>query len=134
MLTLKDIEALFLRRGHEQYSGEPVTQLQHALQTAALAEADGADDELATAALLHDLGHLVHELGDGLGDDYGYAHGGGGTNGGYGFGDGWGFGKSDGYGGGYGGGGGYSNGDGDGYGYGGSGAGGWGNGDGGILT
>ena len=71
MLTLNDIEALFLRRGHEQYSGEPVTQLQHALQTAALAEADGADDELATAALLHDLGHLVHELGDGLGDDLG---------------------------------------------------------------
>ena len=68
MLTLNDIEALFLRRGHEQYSGEPVTQLQHALQTAALAEADGADDELATAALLHDLGHLVHELGDDLGD------------------------------------------------------------------
>jgi len=30
MLTLNDIEALFLRRGHEQYSGEPVTQLQHA--------------------------------------------------------------------------------------------------------
>jgi len=71
MLTLNDIEALFLRRGHEQYSGEPVTQLQHALQTAALAQADGADDELTTAALLHDLGHLVHELGDGLGDDLG---------------------------------------------------------------
>ena len=68
MLTLNDIEALFLRRGHEQYSGEPVTQLQHALQTAALAEADGADDELATAALLHDLGHLVHELGDEAGE------------------------------------------------------------------
>ena len=27
MLTLADIEALFVRRGHEQYSGEPVTQL-----------------------------------------------------------------------------------------------------------
>jgi len=71
MLTLHDIEVLFLRRGHEQYSGEPVTQLQHALQTAALAQADGADDELVTAALLHDLGHLVHELGNDLGDDLG---------------------------------------------------------------
>jgi phosphonate degradation associated HDIG domain protein len=64
MLTLQDIEALFHRRGSEQYSGEPVTQLQHALQSAALAEAEGADDELVTAALLHDLGHLVHDLGE----------------------------------------------------------------------
>lgn len=64
MLRINDIEALFLNRGHEQYSGEPVTQLQHALQSATLAEADGADDELVTAALLHDLGHLVQDLGE----------------------------------------------------------------------
>lgn len=64
MLTLADIECLFAKNGGEQYSGEPVTQLQHALQTAALAEADGGDDELITAALLHDLGHLLHELGE----------------------------------------------------------------------
>jgi phosphonate degradation associated HDIG domain protein len=63
-LTLEDIEQLFATRGGEQYSGEPVTQLQHALQTAALAEANGADDELVTAALLHDLGHLLHDLGE----------------------------------------------------------------------
>ena len=54
MLSLDDIERLFLRRGHAQYSGEPVTQLQHALQAAALAEAKGAEDERVTAALLHD--------------------------------------------------------------------------------
>ena len=65
MLTLNDIETLLQRRGHAQYSGEPVTQLQHALQTATLAEAEGADDALVTAALLHDLGHLVHEPVDG---------------------------------------------------------------------
>jgi phosphonate degradation associated HDIG domain protein len=64
MLHIADIEAVFQRRGHEQYSGEPVTQLQHALQSAALAEAEAADDELVTAALLHDLGHLVQDLGD----------------------------------------------------------------------
>lgn len=64
MTTLDDIQALFDARGHEQYSGEPVTQLQHALQTAAQAEAEGADDELVTAALLHDLGHLVRDLGE----------------------------------------------------------------------
>lgn len=63
MIHLTDLATLFERRGHEQYSGEPVTQLEHALQTAALAEAEGADDELVTAALLHDLGHLLQDLG-----------------------------------------------------------------------
>lgn len=63
-LTLQDIEHLFEARGGEQYSGEPVTQLQHALQTAALGEVEGASDALVTAALLHDLGHLLHDLGD----------------------------------------------------------------------
>ena len=63
-LTLLDIECLFEERGGEQYSGEPVTQLQHALQTAAWGEAEGASDALVTAALLHDLGHLLHDLGE----------------------------------------------------------------------
>jgi phosphonate degradation associated HDIG domain protein len=63
MLSLDDIAHLFATRGGEQYTGEPVTQLEHALQSAALAEAEGAGDELVTAALLHDLGHLLHELG-----------------------------------------------------------------------
>lgn len=62
-LTLDEIADLFLTRGHEQYAGEPVSQLQHALQSATLAERAGADDELVTAALLHDLGHLVQDLG-----------------------------------------------------------------------
>jgi phosphonate degradation associated HDIG domain protein len=64
MIGLADIEALFARRGGEQYSGEPVTQLQHALQTATLAEQAGADDALVTASLLHDLGHLLQDFGD----------------------------------------------------------------------
>jgi phosphonate degradation associated HDIG domain protein len=63
-LAFDDIAFLFARRGAEQYSGEPVTQLEHALQSAHLAEQEGADDELVTAALLHDLGHLVHDLGE----------------------------------------------------------------------
>lgn len=62
-LTLPDITTLFERRGAEQYTGEPVTQLEHALQSAWLAEQAGADDELVTAALLHDLGHLLAEHG-----------------------------------------------------------------------
>lgn len=63
-LTLADIEGLFAERGAAQYSGEPVTQLQHALQAASLGEQEHADDALVSAALLHDLGHLLHDLGD----------------------------------------------------------------------
>lgn len=62
-LTLQDIATLFARRGDAQYSGEPVTQLEHALQCAWLAETAGADDALVTAALLHDLGHLLNDQG-----------------------------------------------------------------------
>lgn len=62
-LSIGDIELLFARHGAAQYSGEPVTQLAHALQTAELAEAAGASDELVTAALLHDLGHLLNDQG-----------------------------------------------------------------------
>ena len=52
MLNLPDIALLFARHGASQYGGEPVTQLQHALQTAHLAEASEADDALVTACLL----------------------------------------------------------------------------------
>ena len=64
MLDLADIEILFRRHGHEQYAGEPVTQLEHALQTAHIAEQSGADDGLVTACLLHDLGHLLAQQGE----------------------------------------------------------------------
>src|ERR1700685_2726673 len=40
--------------------GLPVSQLDHALQTAALlAHLDPGDDELAVAGLVHDIGHLL---------------------------------------------------------------------------
>ena len=68
MLSLSDIELLFARHGASQYSGEPVTQLEHALQTSHLAEQSGADDALVTACLLHDLGHLLNDQGRGLND------------------------------------------------------------------
>ncbi len=64
MLALEDIEILFARHGSAQYSGEPVTQLEHALQTAHLAEQSEASDELVTACLLHDLGHLLNDQGE----------------------------------------------------------------------
>lgn len=55
---------LFSRRGGDAYFGEAVTQLEHALQAAALARHDGAPDALILAALLHDLGHLQHSAGE----------------------------------------------------------------------
>ncbi len=64
MITIPQINALFEAHGHQMYSGEPVTQLQHALQTATLAEQAGASTELISAALLHDLGHLLNHQGD----------------------------------------------------------------------
>jgi len=63
-LSIEDIVALFESRGSGMYGAEAVSQLEHALQAAALAEAAGATAELTTAALLHDLGHLLHDLGD----------------------------------------------------------------------
>jgi phosphonate degradation associated HDIG domain protein len=57
------IADIFARRGAEAYLGERVTMAEHMLQTAALAEADGAPDTLIAAALLHDIGHFTGELG-----------------------------------------------------------------------
>ena len=63
-MSFDDIKALFDARGGCQYSGEPVTQLEHALQSALLAEAAGASDELITACLLHDVGHMANDHGE----------------------------------------------------------------------
>jgi phosphonate degradation associated HDIG domain protein len=63
-LTLTDIRHLFDEFGAVAYSGEPVTQLEHALQTAALAEDAAASEELVGAAFLHDLGHLLNRQGE----------------------------------------------------------------------
>jgi predicted HD phosphohydrolase len=53
------------------YIGEPVSQLEHALQCAALAQQARASDVEVLAALLHDIGHLVADSSapqmDGLG-------------------------------------------------------------------
>lgn len=64
MLTLPDIERLFRQHGQIEYAGEGVTQQEHALQCAQLAEQAGAAPELVTAALLHDLGHMLNVQGD----------------------------------------------------------------------
>lgn len=63
-LAFGDLAGLFREHGHIEYSGEGVTQLEHALQAALAAEREGAAPELVTAALLHDLGHLLNRQGD----------------------------------------------------------------------
>jgi phosphonate degradation associated HDIG domain protein len=55
---------LFKERGDAAYLGEPVSQLEHARQTAWAAEQAGASGALIAAALLHDLGHLLHDLSE----------------------------------------------------------------------
>src|ERR1700730_17622118 len=68
MSTVDRIFELFERRGDEAYFGEPVSQSEHALQAASQAEKEGAPDSLVVAALLHDIGHLVHGLSEGIAD------------------------------------------------------------------
>ncbi len=70
MANIKIIDEIFetfRQRGHQAY-GEAVTQLEHALQTAYFAERDGADALLVAAALLHDYGHLIHDLPEEIAD------------------------------------------------------------------
>lgn len=61
------IDQAFANRGHEGY-GEGVSQLDHALQCALCAERDGASPALIAATLLHDLGHLLHDLPQDIAD------------------------------------------------------------------
>ncbi|HEX4027444.1 MAG TPA: HD domain-containing protein [Rhizomicrobium sp.] len=61
--NLEDIERLYATHGGLHY-GEGVTQLEHALQSAALAETEGSPPSLIVAALLHDIGHLFEKEED----------------------------------------------------------------------
>jgi [1-hydroxy-2-(trimethylamino)ethyl]phosphonate dioxygenase len=56
--TVAELLDLYERWGAEHYD-EEVGQLDHALQTAALAASGGAAEPLVAAALLHDAGHLL---------------------------------------------------------------------------
>ena len=58
----KQIIYLFESKGGSMYGGEAVTQLEHALQAADLAKKNHASDSLIAASLLHDVGHLLHDL------------------------------------------------------------------------
>ena len=62
MSVADEVIALFAGRGGAAYYGEPVSILEHMLQAAHFAEAEGAPAHLVVAALLHDVGHLVEEV------------------------------------------------------------------------
>ena len=56
--SVDEVLGLYRSYANDRYD-EDITQLDHALQTAALARSEGADDALVAAALLHDVGHLL---------------------------------------------------------------------------
>jgi phosphonate degradation associated HDIG domain protein len=62
-MTIDSLFALMQRRGNGRYGLSAVSQLEHALQSAALAAARNLGDAIIVAALFHDLGHLL------VGDD-----------------------------------------------------------------
>ncbi len=55
---------IFTGRATRRYGLSAVNQLQHALQAAALAEADHCTPATVLASLLHDVGHMIHGLGE----------------------------------------------------------------------
>jgi phosphonate degradation associated HDIG domain protein len=64
-MTLHDeIAHVYGQLATGRYGLEAVSQLQHALQTAHRAERAGEGPSLVLAGLLHDVGHMVHKLGD----------------------------------------------------------------------
>ncbi|WKL58938.1 HD domain-containing protein [Asticcacaulis sp. ZE23SCel15] len=66
---IEEIRRIYLREGHHAYGLYHLNQLQHALQSAARAEAQGYSPALILAALLHDVGHMVHDLGQAPAED-----------------------------------------------------------------
>jgi phosphonate degradation associated HDIG domain protein len=58
------IAALIDGKGEGRYGLTDINQRAHALQAAWLAERSGCGAALIVAALLHDIGHMVHDLGD----------------------------------------------------------------------
>lgn len=61
---LQQIADLLTLKAGGQYGLSAINQRQHALQAAWLAEKAGCSDSLIAASLLHDIGHMVHNLGD----------------------------------------------------------------------
>jgi [1-hydroxy-2-(trimethylamino)ethyl]phosphonate dioxygenase len=59
---VEDLIDLLNAKGGAAYFGEPVSVLEHSLQAAHSAEVAGAAPATISAALLHDIGHMLHGL------------------------------------------------------------------------
>ncbi len=59
MSPTRNIGVILAGKGARRYGDEAISQLEHALQCAALAENSGASPAMITACLLHDIGHMV---------------------------------------------------------------------------
>jgi len=65
-VIVDEVFELYEKHGAGDYIGEPVSQLEHMSQAAALAEEEGYDDEVILAAFFHDIGHLCAAEGEAL--------------------------------------------------------------------
>jgi phosphonate degradation associated HDIG domain protein len=60
--TAEYLIGLYQKYGQEDYIGEPVSQIEHMIQCASIAEAEGYNEEVILAALFHDIGHFCEHL------------------------------------------------------------------------
>jgi phosphonate degradation associated HDIG domain protein len=61
---LTHIADLLTLKAGGNYGLSAINQRQHAFQAALLAEQQGCPEALVVASLLHDIGHMVHNLGE----------------------------------------------------------------------
>jgi predicted HD phosphohydrolase len=64
-----EIGAIYLQNGERAYGLYGLNQLQHALQSADRAERMGMPPAMIIACLLHDVGHMIHHLGEAPAED-----------------------------------------------------------------
>jgi putative nucleotidyltransferase with HDIG domain len=62
--NFEEIFELYEKYGNSGYIGENVSQIEHALQCAHLAEKEGFDRHIILGAFFHDIGHLLGEVND----------------------------------------------------------------------
>ncbi|MCG8546263.1 MAG: HD domain-containing protein [Alphaproteobacteria bacterium] len=73
MTIVDELSEIYATKGRETFEGDRrVTQTSHGLQTAMIAEQEGAPAAMIVAALLHDIGRIINpkdrEITDGGGD------------------------------------------------------------------
>ncbi|WP_297508487.1 metal-dependent phosphohydrolase [uncultured Caulobacter sp.] len=65
----QEIRDIYLGNARRPYGLYGINQLQHALQSAAHAEAQALSSSMVMACLLHDVGHMIHDLGEAPAED-----------------------------------------------------------------